>query len=68
MLDGGVEEADELRAKAERCLRLAEWINDVEARAALRNLAAVYQIKAKQIEEGGDEPPQQIIEPRQPMG
>ena len=49
MHEGGGSEADRLRAKAQRCLRLANWINDAEARAALRNLAAVYEIKAKRI-------------------
>ena len=53
-MDGGKTEADELRAKAERCLRLAGWINDVEAVAALRNLAAVYQIKADRSQREAD--------------
>lgn len=67
MLDGGGTEADRLRVKAERCLRLAKFIDDAEAVAALRNLAMVFQMEAKRIEEEGHEPPQPTIEPRQAM-
>ena len=57
MLDGGGSDADELRAKAEKCLRLSKQINDGEAIAALRNLAMVYQVRARRIDEGfPDEP------------
>lgn len=51
MRDGGKSEADVLRAKADRCLRLAKQIDDEDAVAALRNLAMVYQIKARRLDE-----------------
>ena len=57
MFDGGGSDADELRAKAEKCLRLSKQISDAEAIAALRNLAMVYQIRARRMDEGlPDEP------------
>ena len=52
MLDGGGSDAEELRAKADKCLRLSKQISDDEAIAALRNLAMVYQVRARRIDEG----------------
>jgi hypothetical protein len=51
MSDGGLD-AEQLRAQAAKCLKLAKQITDEEAIAALRNLAMVYQGRARRIEEG----------------
>ena len=43
--------ADYLREQAEKCVRIANSINDAEATAALRNMAMEYQIRAKRLDE-----------------
>ena len=53
MRDSGGLGADHYRARADKCIYLADRINDDEAAAALRNLAMTYRIKARRINEAG---------------
>ena len=39
-----------LREQAEKCVRLANSVNDEEAAAALRNMAMEYQLRADRLE------------------
>lgn len=40
-----------LREQAEKCVRLANSINDDQAAAALRNMAMAYEIRARRLDE-----------------
>jgi predicted kinase len=46
-----VADAAFLREQAAKCVRLARSIDDEEAAAALRNMAMMYEIIAKRIDE-----------------
>jgi len=47
---GNESDAAFLRQQAAKCLRLANAINDHHAAAQLRNMAMIYEIKAKRLE------------------
>ena len=51
-----------LREQAEKCVRLANSINDAEATAALRNMAMEYQIRANRLEESQDPDPNPVVD------
>ena len=45
-----------LREQAQKCLRLAKSIFDPEARASLRNMAALYESRARRLDEANSPP------------